>query len=306
MTISLKVPEDDHSSLSGVSYAGKTVVLQYSDGIDIYNSPGFPMWCLNRESGNLKEPFVDEWGYTSCVNWTKYEQDCMSMSYGSPGGTYQYDAGMSGGGGSDSCDYSVFNYELFPDILPEIHWEGHDNMNRKWGLKPREKTVVYTKIGAGNCTQSFTNPLADDIDDGYTAQRELEKKGATFRQEVASLLDWYRANKERDELVRVHTGKLVGEAALLAEQNGRPPARWLWLEWLRLSASMTRSVSHVAGCERLSIGSGMHFDDGADGCAMCNRFGPPLSGHTGDAEWREHASTRVQGALGRTWAEGEF
>ena len=219
MTISLKVPEDDHSSLSGVSYAGKTVVLQYSDGIDIYNSPGFPMWCLNRESGNLKEPFVDEWGYTSCVNWTKYEQDCMSMSYGSPGGTYQYDAGMSGGGGSDSCDYSVFNYELFPDILPEIHWEGHDNMNRKWGLKPREKTVVYTKIGAGNCTQSFTNPLADDIDDGYTAQRELEKKGATFRQEVASLLDWYRANKERDELVRVHTGKLVGEAALLAEQK---------------------------------------------------------------------------------------
>ena len=48
LQVTLEVPSEHTPSISGLSYAGKKLVVQFSEGIDVYNSPGFPLWCLNK------------------------------------------------------------------------------------------------------------------------------------------------------------------------------------------------------------------------------------------------------------------
>jgi len=254
MLLNLKVPEDEViQSISGIDYSGKSVVLQFADGIDIYNSVGFPMWCLNRETGQNKEPFVDDYGMTSCVNYTAMNE-AMDAHYNADSsasmGAGYYDApttdeevtnietksdemdpeaapydeanvdGSSSQGGDSTYqepfDWSEWQYELFPDILPELHWEGHDGLTRKWGLKPAEKTLIYVEIGEGNCTQDFENPITLESDDYGQTIPYLEEGGEVMRAGLTDLIPWYRENKDDTSFLRVHTGKLVGEALALA------------------------------------------------------------------------------------------
>jgi len=220
MLLNLKVPEDEEiQSISGIHYAGKSIVLQFADGIDIYNSAGFPMWCLNRETGNSKEPFVDDYGWTSCVNYTAMDE-AMNAQYASSSGGYETSDSTTNqdngnGNHNEPFDWSEWQYELFPDILPELHWEGTDGLNRKWGLKPAEKTLIYVEIGEGNCTQDFENPVALEQDE-QSVVTYLQEGGETMRTGLTDLIAWYRENKDDADFLRVHTGKLVGQAAQLA------------------------------------------------------------------------------------------
>ena len=243
LTYLLKVPEDEPvQSISGMDYAGKSVILQFADGIDVYNSPGFPMWCLNRDSGQTKEPFVDDYGWTSCVNYTAMDEamraaggGSMSMYYGGSmayGGSMYYGGSMndedSSSSSSDSSssssdgvtpvfDWSEWNYELVPDILPDLHWEGTDGQNRRWALKPAEKTLIYVEINESSCTQTFDNPI-QLVEDQSQVISYLQEGSERMRSSLTSLIAWYREEKDEPSHLRVHTGKLVGEAALLAEQ----------------------------------------------------------------------------------------
>ena len=38
---------------------------------------------------------------------------------------------MRGDSAESVFDWSEWNYELFPDILPDLHWEGTDGLGRK-------------------------------------------------------------------------------------------------------------------------------------------------------------------------------
>jgi len=117
---------------------------------------------------------------------------------------------------SSVFDWGEWNYELFPDILPDLHWEGTDGLGRKWGLKPAEKTLIYVEVDEGNCTQNFDNPI--QLEDKTLVQSDLERGSQDMRSSLAPLIAWYREEKDDPTHLRVHTGKLVGEAATLAEQ----------------------------------------------------------------------------------------
>jgi hypothetical protein len=229
LTYLLKVPEDEPvQSISGMDYAGKSVILQFADGIDVYNSPGFPMWCLNRDSGQTKEPFVDDYGWTSCVNYTAMDEAMRAAGGGSMSMYSSSSSSDSSSSSSDSSssssdgvtpvfDWSEWNYELVPDILPDLHWEGTDGQNRRWALKPAEKTLIYVEINESSCTQTFDNPI-QLVEDQSQVISYLQEGSERMRSSLTSLIAWYREEKDEPSHLRVHTGKLVGEAALLAEQ----------------------------------------------------------------------------------------
>jgi len=193
LQLTLEVPSNHAPSLSGLSYAGKKVVVTFSSGIDIYNSPGFPMWCLNRASGANRAPISDQGGNPQCIDWA-------------------------------SVDYSTFDwendhYDLYPDVNPDLSWAGVDGKNLNWGLKPAEKTIIYSRVADSNCsgTGSIDNPVTlaspGDVPD------LLEEPTRRMREALVELKAWYREHKDDADHIRVHTGSFVGAAATNATND---------------------------------------------------------------------------------------
>lgn len=59
--------------------------------------------------------------------------------------------------------------------------EGWDGKNLKWGLKPAEKTIVYTQIPDESCTHDFENPVT--LDDSWNIEQasgHMSGKRASF------------------------------------------------------------------------------------------------------------------------------
>ena len=190
LQLTLQVPCDGTApaSISGTNYACKKFVATFSEGIDTYNSPGFPLWCLNRKTGLHKPPITDNWGNQMCMDWSKISQ-------------------------TTNFDWDNEFYELYPDVNPELNWDTFDGKTLRWGLKPAEKTLVYSKIGNGNCTgtTSITNPIT--LVDAGQAIDGLRDPVAKLRTNTAELKRWYEANKANQNAVKVHTGQFVGAAA---------------------------------------------------------------------------------------------
>jgi len=192
LQLTLQVPCDEPTqSISGVDYACKKIVVTFSDGIDMWNSPGFPLWCLNKESGNTRAPISDSNGQQQCVDWDKYNAD------------------------QENFDWSTEYYEMYPDINPDLNWEGWDGKNLKWGLKPAEKTIVYTQIPDESCTHDFENPVT--LDDSWNIEQVLEEPTATMRTKLEDLFKWYLANQDAEDALRVHTGKIIERATVKVE-----------------------------------------------------------------------------------------
>ena len=42
--------------------------MTYGVGIDQWNSPGYPQWCLDPIWGTTKEPEEDDYGWQTCGN----------------------------------------------------------------------------------------------------------------------------------------------------------------------------------------------------------------------------------------------
>ena len=101
---------------------------------------------------------------------------------------------------------------MYPDINPDLHWEGHDGKNLKWGLKPAEKTKIYSQIPDASCTQDFENPVT--LDDSWNIEQVLEAPTATMRTQLADLFAWYLTNQDAEGALRVHTGKVIDRAAV--------------------------------------------------------------------------------------------
>ena len=190
LQLTLRVPcgGEPIQSLSGTDYRCKRFVVSFNDGIDVHNSPGFPMWCLNRNTGETRAPITSNYGHQTC---------------NSPG--YQMN------------DY----HELFPDLAPDLSWAGTDGLNRNWGLKPAEKTIIYSIIGQSNCSNPITNPvvLGGQPNDRYRHVDEtLRDPVANMRTQLADLKTWFTANSEDRSALRIVTGEFVGSAA-----NFTPP-----------------------------------------------------------------------------------
>lgn len=110
----------------------------------------------------------------------------------------------------NTFDYENDWYELYPDVTPELHWEGHDGTNRKWGLKPSEKTLAYAQVPDDECTMDIKNPVQLE----GNVEGRLTKAVEDLRTKLYPLHKWYVANKDDRVHVKVHTGTIVGTADL--------------------------------------------------------------------------------------------
>ena len=96
--------------------------------------------------------------------------------------------------------------------MPDLDWAGFDGKNLRWGLKPAEKTIIYSTIADGNCSNPITNPITLETD-SMQVKSTLEKSVSTMRTELAELKTWFETNQNEDSVLRVHTGSFVGAAA---------------------------------------------------------------------------------------------
>jgi len=180
LLLTVEVPCSGSSpSISGIDYRCKKFIIQFSYGIDIWNSPGYPQWCFNKESGKSKQPSVDAYGFQQCVDWSNVDWNTF--------------------------DYENDWYELYPDVNPELHWEASDSSGRKWGLKPGDKTLVYSQIPDNQCAINIVNPAELESD----VERQLNPAVTELRSNVSSLFAWYRTHKDDETKVRVHTGTII-------------------------------------------------------------------------------------------------
>ena len=200
LQLTLEVPTTSPPvSISGASYAGKKLVFSFSDGIDEHNSPGLPMYCLNKQTGKTKAPLVDKWGHTMCMNWTALDPILSDPE--------------------NNFDWRTEMYDMFPDVSPELHWEGNDAQGRKWGIKPAEKLVVYPRIEDGKCSDPVQNPI--EVMDEGEVEGKLDSSSGKMRDSVAPLVEWYEANKNKKESLRVHTGTFINATAKGAARRSR-------------------------------------------------------------------------------------
>ena len=198
LQLTVQVPcTDAPNSISGIDYACKKLVLEFSDGIDLHNSRGFPMWCLNRQTGAHRAPLMGAHGHQECHDYNSIDWNTF--------------------------DWERDHFELYPDINPDIDWEANDGKMLKWGIKPAEKTIVYTLIDDGNCTQSFTNPL--ELDESHVVVEKVEPLVSDMRTKLAPLLRWYDENKASSDVLRVHTGAIVGNASIAEARRLRRKRR---------------------------------------------------------------------------------
>ena len=186
LLLTLQVPNGPVPSLSGIDYSGKKLVATYSDGIDRWNSPSFPMWCVNRQTGLTKAPSIDNWGNPECMDWTRVF---------APGFNWEQEF-----------------YEAYPDVNPDLTWDTFDGKTLRWGLKPAERTVIYSKIGSGNCTkvEKIVNPVS--LEEDWKIPELLRQPVEKMRTNIAELRKWFAANKAKKSAIRVNTGKFVNVA----------------------------------------------------------------------------------------------
>lgn len=197
LQLTLQVPCDGTApnSISGTDYACKKFVAEFSEGINEWNSPGFPLWCLNVRTGEHKAPTERADGGLQCNDWAKIQA------------------------AGSSFDYDTELFELYPDVNPQLTWDTFDAKTLRWGLKPAENQIVYSKIGLGNCTgrTDIANPVPLDQDDqGYPEFGKIADAMrdpiAKMRTNTAEMVAWYNANKANTKTLRVHTGQFVGNA----------------------------------------------------------------------------------------------
>ena len=181
LSLTMTVPSDVKASdsISGAQYAGKKVIVTFSDGIDEFNSPGLPMYCINKNTGATKPPLIDtRFDTATCMNYKRRVTDPF---------TEQFD--------------------IYPDLSPEVHWEGIDAQGRKWAIKPAEKVIIYPRIAEGNCTDIIENPLEMTNKDGFNGILDLGI--GRMRDNMAPLVEWFETNKNDRTKLKVHTGKMV-------------------------------------------------------------------------------------------------
>ena len=103
------------------------------------NSPGFPLWCLNKESGNTRAPISDSNGQQQCVDWDKYNADQVAAPsiYSAILPSIQRSPLHTTAVPSittalpsittvqENFDWSTEYYEMYPDINPDLNCARH-------------------------------------------------------------------------------------------------------------------------------------------------------------------------------------
>ena len=78
-------------------------------------------------AGRTRAPFVTSSGRQECVDWQAH----------------------AAARAADDPDYDFGYYQLYPDLVPDLDWAGFDGKNLRWGIKPAEKTIIYSIIADG-------------------------------------------------------------------------------------------------------------------------------------------------------------